>query len=106
MDFVHVEDIARANLLAATAPVTDAVFNVGSGVETSLNGLADLLLSIMRSPLADPSTPPPRKVNPVSRRLAVRGGRRAQLGFRARVALEDGLRALVSWWQDQQSAAR
>ena len=104
MDFVHVEDIARANLLAATAPVSDAVFNVGSGVETSLNGLADLLLSIMRSPQR-PEHAPPRKVNPVRRRLASVEAAERQLGFRARVSLEDGLRALVSWWQDQRSAA-
>src|SRR5262249_52592305 len=35
MDFVHVEDIARANILAATADVNDEVFNVASGEETS-----------------------------------------------------------------------
>jgi UDP-glucose 4-epimerase len=104
MDFVHVEDIARANLLAATAPLTDAVFNVGSGVETSLNGLADLLLSIMRSPQR-PEHAPPRKVNPVSRRLASVEAADRQLGFRARISLEDGLRALVRWWHDQRSAA-
>ena len=36
MDFVFTEDIARANLLAASAEVTDEVFNIGSGTETSL----------------------------------------------------------------------
>ncbi len=40
MDFVYVDDIARANILAATAPVTDEVFNVACGVETSLLELA------------------------------------------------------------------
>ena len=36
MDFVFTGDVARANMLAADAPVTDEVFNVASGVETSL----------------------------------------------------------------------
>jgi nucleoside-diphosphate-sugar epimerase len=40
MDFVYMEDIARANLVAADADVTDAVFNVASGTETSLLELA------------------------------------------------------------------
>ncbi len=40
MDFVHVHDIARANMLAAKSDVTDEVFNVASGTETSLNELA------------------------------------------------------------------
>src|SRR6201995_2975615 len=51
MDFVYVEDIARANILAATADVTDEVFNVASGVETSLLELAQALLDVMGSDL-------------------------------------------------------
>src|SRR3954453_3465504 len=47
MDFVFTEDIARANLLAAEGEATDAVFNIGSGTETSLRELADALLRIM-----------------------------------------------------------
>src|SRR5437660_684181 len=41
MDFVYIEDIARANILAAKSNATDEVFNVASGVETSLNELAE-----------------------------------------------------------------
>ncbi len=44
MDFVHVHDIARANVLAAKAAVTDEVFNVASGTETSLKEIAEALL--------------------------------------------------------------
>src|SRR3954468_7972041 len=47
MDFVFTEDIARANILAATAPVTDRVYNIASATETSLRGLADALLRVM-----------------------------------------------------------
>jgi UDP-glucose 4-epimerase len=101
-DFVHVADVARANVLAASAPVTDAVFNVGTGVETSLSDLARMLLSVMQSPLR-PEHVPPRKVNPVSRRLASVGDARDKLGFRAAVGLEEGLRSLVAWWQQERS---
>src|SRR5947208_13704188 len=51
MDFIHVEDIARANILAATSPATDVAVNVGSGRETSLLELAQRLLELMESPL-------------------------------------------------------
>jgi len=105
MDFVHVADIARANMLAAASPLTDVVFNIGSGVETSLNELADLLLSIMSSPLR-PEYKPPRKVNAVSKRQASVEAARTQLGFETEVPLEQGLRSLVAWWQEQRSAAR
>src|SRR5690348_8942821 len=52
MDFVFAEDIARANVAAAESGVTNQVFNVASGTETSLNDLAHLLLRIMGSTAA------------------------------------------------------
>lgn len=98
MDFVYIEDVARANVLAAEAPVTDEVFNVATGVETSLDDLARALLRVMESRL-EPEYGPERRVNPVARRLAdVRKARRL-LGFEARVPLEEGLRRLVAWWR-------
>lgn len=99
MDFVYIEDIARANLLAAKAKVTDEVFNVASGVETSLNDLAGSLLRVMGSTLK-PEYGPARKVNPVPRRLAETGHAKASIGFEAEVGLEEGLRRLVAWWQE------
>jgi UDP-glucose 4-epimerase len=105
MDFVHVEDIARANLLAATSAMTDSVYNIGTGVETSLNVLAATLLAVMQSPLR-PEYAPPRKVNAVPRRLASIDNARRLLGFRARIALDDGLRSLVAWWREQHTSAR
>jgi UDP-glucose 4-epimerase len=99
MDFVYVEDIARANVLASkAADVTDEVFNVASGVETSLNDLARLLLKVMKSDLK-PEYGPARKVNPVHRRLADVSSARKRIGFQAQVPLEEGLKRLVDWWQ-------
>lgn len=96
MDFVHVHDVARANILAAQAPVTDAVFNVASGVETSLRDLAEALLEVMESSL-QPEFAPPRRVNNVSRRLASTRRAKEMLGFEAQIDLRDGLRSLVDW---------
>ncbi len=81
MDFVYIEDVARANILALQSDVTDEVFNVASGVETSLNELAAALLRVMGSKLA-PEYGPERKVNPVSRRLADTSKAERMLGFR------------------------
>jgi UDP-glucose 4-epimerase len=105
MDFVYVEDVIRANLLAASSAITDEVFNVGSGVETSLKGLADMLLSVMHSPLR-PEHAVARKINPVARRLASVERARRQLGFVAQMPLEEGLRHLVAWWQRERAASR
>jgi len=103
MDFIYVEDVARANLLAATGPASAEVFNVGSGVETSLAELARLLLVAMDSDLGLEHAPE-RGVNPVRRRLADTSRARAALGFEAQVCLEDGLRRLVRWWRDTRRA--
>jgi UDP-glucose 4-epimerase len=98
MDFVHVEDIARANILAATSDATDEVFNVASGEETSLLELAQKLLAAMGSPLST-QFGPERHVNKVPRRLADISRARDRLGFVAEIGLEPGLRGLVEWWQ-------
>ena len=103
MDFIHVHDVARANILAAEAPVTDVVLNVASGVETSLRELADALLSVMDGAL-EPVHGPARAVNGVARRLADTSLASELIGFTAEVDLKEGLRRLVDWWRSEQSA--
>jgi len=103
MDFVHVHDIARANLLAASAAVCDEVFNVGSGRETSLAELATALLAAMGSDL-EPEHGPERGAGAVPRRQAATRAAEEQLGFRAEVGLDEGLRRLVRWWRAERAA--
>ncbi|MGO4840451.1 NAD-dependent epimerase/dehydratase family protein, partial [Rhizobiaceae sp. 2RAB30] len=105
MDFVHVHDIARVNVLAAKSHVTDEVFNVASGAETSLRELADRLLHVMGSSL-EPTHAPARKVNSVTRRLADTRKAKEMLGFEAKVGLDEGLRDLVAWWRHESAATR
>jgi UDP-glucose 4-epimerase len=102
MDFIYIEDIARANILAAKADVTDEVFNIASSVESSLNDLAAGLTKVMGSDL-QPEYGPERKVNPVARRLADVTKAKQLLGFEAEVSLEEGLRKLVDWWRAQKA---
>jgi UDP-glucose 4-epimerase len=102
MDFVYIEDVARSNIVALQSDVDDDVFNVASGVETSLNELALALLKVMGSDLK-PEYGPERKVNPVSRRLADTTKAERVLGFKAQVGLEEGLRRLVAWWTENRN---
>jgi UDP-glucose 4-epimerase len=99
MDFVHVRDVARANILGARADVSDEVFNVANGNETSLAQLAQSLALVMgRSGLALEFAPE-RSVNPVPRRLASTAKAERLLGFKAEIPLHKGLRDLVDWWR-------
>jgi len=98
MDFIYIEDIARANVLGLKSDVTDEVFNVASGVETTLQELAETLMRVMGRQL-EPEYGPERKVNAVPRRLASTEKAERLLGFKSQVDLEEGMRNLVSWWR-------
>ena len=74
------------------------MLNIASGEETSLTELAHALLDAMGSDLPV-EYGPARSVNGVSRRLADTTRAREQLGFRADMGLEEGLRSLVEWWR-------
>jgi UDP-glucose 4-epimerase len=102
VDFVYVDDVARANVLAATSDVTDEVFNVASGTETSLTDLAHALARAMGSDLP-PEYGPERAVNPVPRRVGDPEAAAKRLGFRTEVGLDEGLRRLVEWWRAEKA---
>jgi UDP-glucose 4-epimerase len=96
MDFVFVEDVARANLLALERDVTGEVFNVGTGIQTDLNQLCALLLRLTGSSLL-PEYREARKVADVKARGAAVEKAEKMLGFRAQVKLEEGLSKLIRW---------
>ncbi|WP_244189652.1 SDR family NAD(P)-dependent oxidoreductase [Streptomyces incarnatus] len=106
MDFVDVRDIARANVLAAESDLTDEVFNIASGTETSLKELAEGLLEAMGATGLEPVHGPARAVNGVTRRLADTSRAAERLGFTARIDLRTGLRDLVAWWRAEREAAK
>jgi UDP-glucose 4-epimerase len=106
MDFIYVEDVARANVLALAADVDDRVYNVGSGSETSLLELLQTLLRVMGRTDIRPDFQPPRAVNPVPRRQADVAAAQRDLGFSARTSLEDGLRRLLRWREQRMAATR
>jgi UDP-glucose 4-epimerase len=103
MDMVHVRDVARANILAATAPVADVALNIASASEVGLHELAIRLAQVMGRDDLLPEFQPRRGVNPVPRRLADTSEARRLLDFCPTINLDEGLRDLVSWWRTEQS---
>jgi UDP-glucose 4-epimerase len=98
MDFVYVADIARANLMAMESDREDDVYNVASGTETTLLQLWAAIQQVTGAHHLAPEFHPPRKVNPVPRRLADTTRAREEIGFTASVPLTDGLRHLREWY--------
>jgi UDP-glucose 4-epimerase len=98
-DFVHVDDVARANILALQADATDEFFNIGIGVRTTIKELVDLLLEITGSQLVPEYRPQEQMF--VTHRVGSTNKAEELLGFRATVPLEVGLRSVVAWRQAQ-----
>jgi UDP-glucose 4-epimerase len=101
MDMVHVDDIARANVLAARAPATDVALNIGSGMETSLLQLAERVAEAMGSESLAPIHEKERAVNPVPKRLADISLAAELIGYAPTISLQEGMRGLVEWWRDE-----
>jgi UDP-glucose 4-epimerase len=103
MDLVYVSDIARANVLALKSDRTDEVYNIASGTETSLLDLWHAIQAVTGAYHVEPEFQPPRKVNPVPRRLADTRHARDHIGFVAKTPLPEGLKALAAWRATVQS---
>ena len=96
VDFVYVEDVARANILACDSKATDAVVNVCSGVETRMRDLAALLLEITKSDVGIDFRPQPAGALP-ARRFGDPRRAKEILGFEARTSLREGVNKLIAW---------
>lgn len=99
MDFIHVEDVARANILALESEVSDQVFNIASAKEVSLKQLCETLMEAMAVNIHPEfiSIPDDRKKVEVVRRLADVSKAKKLIGFEASITLNEGLKDLVSW---------
>ncbi len=95
-DFVAVEDCARANLCAMNATVSDRFYNVGTGVRTSLKEIAERIVRLTGS--NQPIHYAPRsQATLVRNRIGSPERARADIGFDAKIELDDGLRRLIAW---------
>jgi UDP-glucose 4-epimerase len=95
-DFIAVEDCARANICAMKADVTDRFYNVGTGKRTSLKEIAEKLLALTGS--NQPVNYAPRsQATLVRNRIGSPERAAKEIGFVARLELEEGLRRLIAW---------
>lgn len=104
MDFVHVRDVAKANIAALVSDQTDQAFNVGNCEETSLKSLLGVLLNVNNSHL-NPEYREENTTNPVSRRLADNSKAKTLIGFSPSIRLEEGLLELSNWYFDKKNVA-
>lgn len=104
-DFVHVSDVARANILALQSEATDEFFNIGTGTRTTINDLVAILLRLTGSSLQPEYRPQAHMF--VTHRVGSTEKAERLLDFRATIPLVEGLQSVVEWRRaDAQSHAQ
>jgi len=93
-DFVHVADVAAANVRAMSSDVSDAIFNVGGGNEATVREIVELLLEATGSEL-QPDIRADQQV-PMLRRVGSSERAKQELGWQPDYELEAGLRDVVA----------
>jgi nucleoside-diphosphate-sugar epimerase len=103
-DFVHVADVARANILALKSDAaTDRSYNVGTGIKTTIKELVDALLEITGSDL-EPEYRPQEQMF-VTHRVGSTENAERDLGFVAAIPYDEGLRSVVEWRRSDERRA-
>ena len=109
-DYVYVGDVARANLLAATAklpPVTRSdsrAFNIGTGVETSVVRLAEILNAAAGT--AVPVERAPARLGELQRSAVDNAKARAVLGWTPAKSLDEGLGETFRFFAERSGLVR
>jgi UDP-glucose 4-epimerase len=98
-DFIYVEDVARCNIAAVKSDVSEGFFNVGTGIQTSIRALCDLILRLKNSDLK--VTYKPYSADDaralVKNRIGSPVKAKTELGFEYKYDLETGLLRLIKW---------
>lgn len=103
-DYIHVADVARANVMAMASDVTGEVFNTVTGVETTVQRIAEILLEIAGSdlkPLYADDAGAVKATSSASLKLS-RDKAKRMLGWEPQVSVEEGIRRLIEWRKAQQ----
>ena len=94
-DFVYVGDCAAANICAMKSEATDAFYNVGRGIKTTIKELADLILDVTESHLQIQYEP--SGLTFVKNRVGCPIKASREINFEAKVDLREGLKNLIEW---------
>ncbi len=98
-DFIYVGDCGKSNVCAMKSDATDSFYNVGCGRKTSIKELAQLLIGLTNSDLQVEYEPAGTTF--VNNRVGSTEKALEEIGFEAGVPLEEGLKRLIEWRNNQ-----
>lgn len=99
-DYVFVDDVVRANLLASQKNVV-GIFNIGTGKETDVNTIYKKLKKLIGNKLPERHNPTP--VGEVMRSSLDSRKAQEELGWFPKTKLDDGLQKTIEWFQKNKS---
>jgi len=94
-DFIHVTDVARANVCALRSDASGRCYNVGRGIGTTIKELTELVVRLSGRDV--PIQYEPAGQTFVSNRIGSTELAKRDLGFEWTIELEEGLRSLIEW---------
>ena len=95
-DFIYVDDIVEGLILCALRGDPGEVYNLASGVETTIKELAELINQLTDNP-SPVKYLPGRDWDRSGRRLGSTEKAEEKMGFQAKISLEDGLKKTIEW---------
>ena len=102
-DFVHVKDVARANIAALEQSGGDYhSFNVGSGKPLTIKSVAQTLATLYKSDIEPDITNRTRKLD-VRHCFADLTSIKEKLGWEPEISFEDGMKGLIEWAKDEEA---
>ena len=100
-DFIYVEDVVRANLLAATAKgVSGQVINIGSGSSVIINHLWNAICALSGQNLKPKYAP--KRPGDIVESVAAIDFAKTLLGFEPEISFEKGLESTFEWHRNRQ----
>jgi nucleoside-diphosphate-sugar epimerase len=100
-DFIYVEDMARGLIACADRGEPGGVYNLASGVETSIRELAETIVELAGSGSVEVA--PARDWDRSGKRFGATEKSERELGFRATVALREGLERQIAWTRENEA---
>lgn len=106
-DYIHVADVARANIMAMASDVSRESFNVATGAATTLNRLVEIVQKITGTNLQPEYRTPPGKIRAaVSTKLDFSVEKiHRMIGWKAEISFEEGIRRMIAWREKEQRQA-
>ncbi|MDA2935707.1 NAD-dependent epimerase/dehydratase family protein [Patescibacteria group bacterium AH-259-L05] len=100
-DFIHVADVARANILALKSNKTDEFYNIGAGTRTTIKELVKLILKITNSKQKIQYLP--QGLTFVTHRIGSTNKAEKDLRFKTKIQLDEGIEEVIKWRDSQVS---